>query len=215
MTWMGRLKNQDKPAGVATNATKGQRVPDLDATNATKPQFVAFVAPTPEHIQKFEGANQTAGNDPEAYPLPANDGPKIGAVESATVRPTSDASNDAEPGGIQHGASAPGADPDRWCWPHSSAMNTAEIDTFTGRLALFTGRGLRLTDAEALADKLVIRDRVGDDRRLCLECANLSGRRCGAWHQSGIGGPSVPIDLLDVLQRCGGVNDSNPHRTTL
>ena len=38
------------------------------------------------------------------------------------------------------------SDPDRWCWPHSSAMNTEEIDTFTARLARFTDKGLHLSD---------------------------------------------------------------------
>jgi hypothetical protein len=95
-------------------------------------------------------------------------------------------------------------DPDRDCWPHSAAMNGAEIDTFTARLARFTDRGLSLSDAEALADKLVIRDRDGDDRRTCLECANLSRRCCGQWRQAGIGGPVVAGDLVAVLQRCAG-----------
>ncbi len=53
-------------------------------------------------------------------------------------------------------------DPDRWCWPHSSAMNGAEIDTFMLREAGFKAKGV--ADAEALADTLVIRDRELDDR---------------------------------------------------
>lgn len=71
------------------------------------------------------------------------------------------------------------ADPDRWCWPHGSAMNTAEIDAFTARLARFTDKGLSLDNTEALADKLVTRDRDNDSRRLCLECAHLQG--VGRW----------------------------------
>lgn len=54
------------------------------------------------------------------------------------------------------------SDPDRWCWPHGDAMNTAEIDTFTARLARLTDKGLNLNDAEALADKLMLRDRDGE-----------------------------------------------------
>ena len=37
-------------------------------------------------------------------------------------------------------------DPDRWCWPHSSAMNGAEIETFAVRLHQFTGKGLAPRD---------------------------------------------------------------------
>ncbi len=101
-------------------------------------------------------------------------------------------------------ADDPTSEPDRWCWPRSAAMNGAEIDTFTARLACFTDRGLSLSDAEVLADKLVLRDRDGDERRLCLECENLSRRRCSQWQQAGIGGPEVSVDLVGVLQRCAG-----------
>lgn len=106
-------------------------------------------------------------------------------------------------------ANDPAPDPDRWAWPHSTAMNAAEIDTFTARLARFTDRGLNLADAEFLADKLVTRDREGDDRRLCLECASLhrSGR-CGNWQQAGIairaGDAQLPGDFATMLQRCDG-----------
>ena len=46
-------------------------------------------------------------------------------------------------------------DPDRHCWPHSAAMNTAEIDRFKARLARFTDRGVIQGDAECLADRIV------------------------------------------------------------
>lgn len=98
---------------------------------------------------------------------------------------------------------------DSCCWPHSSAMNGAEIDTFTARLARFTDKGLSLIDAESLADKLVIRDREGDDRRACLECAHLRhGGRCGNWKASEVASNAMdarlPGDFTTMLQRCGG-----------
>lgn len=112
-------------------------------------------------------------------------------------------------GGDPGAANDPAPDPDRWAWPHSTAMNTAEIDTFTARLARFTDRGLILADAEALADKLVNRDREGDDRRLCLECASLHrGGRCGNWQAAGVAirarDAQLPGDFTTMLQRCGG-----------
>jgi len=106
------------------------------------------------------------------------------------------------------------ADPDRWCWPHGAAMNTAEIDTFTARLARFTDKGMPLDDAEALADKLVMRDRDDDHRRLCLECAHLQGVdrwSCGNWKQATIG--TRPADaglahgLVVMLQQCTGFKE--------
>ncbi len=104
------------------------------------------------------------------------------------------------------------ADPDRWCWPQSTALNTAEIDTFTARLSRFTDRGLIVAFAESLADKLVIRDREGDDRALCLECPHLGGYsgswRCGAWKRAGIatraGDARLASDEVTMLRRCDG-----------
>lgn len=111
----------------------------------------------------------------------------------------------------------PTPDPDRWCWPHSEAMNTVEIDTFTARLSRFTDRGLSLADAEQQADRLVIRDREGDDRRLCLECVHLHGAgrwRCGNWHRAGVAtqlrDAHLPGALVMTLQRCPGFGGSTP-----
>jgi hypothetical protein len=84
----------------------------------------------------------------------------------------------------------PVADLDRWCWPRSTAMNTAEGDTFTIRLTHFASR--RARGAEAQADRLVQRDRDADDRHLCVECRHCRpGPRC-----------SQGLAALDVLQRC-------------
>ncbi|HYE70808.1 MAG TPA: Arm DNA-binding domain-containing protein [Aquabacterium sp.] len=48
-----------------------------------------------------------------------------------------------------------------------------EIDRFTVRLRLFRLRGWTEARVEAVADDLVLRDRDGDDRRMCIECAGL------------------------------------------
>lgn len=104
-------------------------------------------------------------------------------------------------------------DPDRWCWPQSSAMNGAEIDTFAVRLHQFNDKGLARNDGEALADKLVVRDREHDERRVCLECKNFVGHgagswRCGNWQAAGVAIRSrdaqLPADLVVQLQRCDG-----------
>ena len=105
---------------------------------------------------------------------------------------------DAEQAGI------PAADPDSYCWPHSTAMNTAEIDTFTARMALFTGRRVILDETERLADLLVIRDREQDDRRLCLECSSCQHGRCTRWLSAGLKQAQLPAGLATTLQRCGG-----------
>jgi hypothetical protein len=103
------------------------------------------------------------------------------------------------------------ANPDRWCWPNGTAMNGAEIDTFMARLGRFTAKGLTHDAGEALADKLVIRDRESDDRRSCLECSNLAGSgswRCRNWRQADVAlranDAALPADLVNLLQRCHG-----------
>ncbi len=120
---------------------------------------------------------------------------KIGVVDS--VKPV--AAND-----------EPAIDPNRWCWPHSTAMNSAEIDLFLSRLARFTDKGLSYGDAERMAEKLVIRDREGDDRRLCLECSHLQGSwRCGNHVRAGVG-RDLPFGLVLMLQRCPGLQGVRP-----
>ena len=128
--------------------------------------------------------------------------PTVATVATVAVAKATDrAANDQAP------------DDDRWCWPHSTAMTGAEIDTFTARLSRFTGMGLTLDDGEAVADQLVLRDRDSDDRHLCLECRHLASRaagswRCGNWQRAGIAIHSrdsqLPGDLVRKLQRCDG-----------
>ena len=128
--------------------------------------------------------------------------PHIGVMQNTQ---TSDAPAANDPAGLT-------LDPDRWCWPHTQAMNTAEIDTFIARLARFTDKGMALEAAEELADRLVTRDREADDRRLCLECAHLAGRadawECRNWQQAGIASKArdaqLPAALVIQPQRCDG-----------
>ncbi len=101
---------------------------------------------------------------------------------------------------------APRLDPDRWAWPHSSAMNEQELDTLMARKALFQQRGASPQDAERLADKLVGRDRGDDDRRLCLECRHLRGNgpyRCGNPRVADLH-PDLPPEWVLLFQRCHG-----------
>ena len=95
-------------------------------------------------------------------------------------------------------------DPDRWCWPQSEAMNAAEIDRFRCRVVSFIRRGITDSQAELVADLLVIRDRQHDDRRLCLECTSYRPGRCGNSRAAGLNGHEVGADLVTLLQRCRG-----------
>lgn len=109
-----------------------------------------------------------------------------------------DAANDA----------APPPDPDRHCWPHTTAMTAGEIDAFTRLLARFTDKGMGLAQSEQSADRLVIRDREGDDRALCLECTHLQGDvgrwRCGNSQAPDVARERLAPELVEMLQRCTG-----------
>ena len=83
-------------------------------------------------------------------------------------------------------------------WPHAPA-DDAELATMAQRQARFERLGLHHEEAARLADKLLLRDREGDDRRLCLECTHLRGRP-GAWRCPTPGGMGAP--LVAQLQRC-------------
>ena len=97
---------------------------------------------------------------------------------------------------------APPPDPDRWCWPHSDAMNGAELEQFAKRAQQFTRCGITAEAAETMADRLVIRDREQDDRRTCLECTTYRPGRCGNHRRAGLQAPDVGRDLATLLQRC-------------
>ena len=103
-------------------------------------------------------------------------------------------------------------DPDRYCWPHSDAMNSAELDGFTARVRLFSRRGISEPNAQRLADHMVPRDRAQDRRRMCIECARLSsssgqGWRCADHHAAGLH-RDLPADLVLTHQICPAFKES-------
>jgi len=100
-------------------------------------------------------------------------------------------------------------DPDRWCWPNSSAMNSKEVDIFLIRLERFRTLGLDIYSAEKQADRLVIRDRDLDDRIVCFECNHLrNGWNCMNSQNAGVclqlSKSKLPNDFVYQLQRCPG-----------
>lgn len=84
------------------------------------------------------------------------------------------------------------------------AMDDGEIEQFVARMRLMVNRGFSEAEAERLAEKLLARDRDGDDRRLCIECSYLgpSGRCLAAalGRLPGVSARSTPV--VTVLQRC-------------
>lgn len=205
MSWLARLK--------------GGKTPEKDASKTTETLFGVSVANTLVPLQKYAGET-VAANDPAPAPRPIAATVDIGTVRPLGLSPLLLAASLALDASIVAAGTFTGNDPDTDCWPHSTAMNGAEIDLFTARLNRFTDKGLVSTDGEALADKLVIRDREMDDRRSCLECRHLSGFghtswRCGNWQAADIAvrlrDTQLPADLVLQLQRCEGFT---PHLTS-
>jgi hypothetical protein len=59
-------------------------------------------------------------------------------------------------------------------------------------------------EADALAERLVRRDREHDDRATCTECRHYRPGRCGNHRRAGLYSAEVGRDLGAMLQRCPG-----------
>ena len=148
MSWMERLKNHKPPD---TYATKPTKPPDGEE----KTGFVGFVASIPGCLEKSGGGFVGFVASPPGI---------LKKSEGATVDPVEQAANDGPPPApapaLPPAPPAPAPDPDRACWPHSVAMNRAEIDRMVQRLALFEAQGMPLDEAEAEADRLMRLERT-------------------------------------------------------
>ena len=190
MKWLARLKAE------TSNTTQ--------ATNATTFQNVAFVAPTAEVSLKNQQHPSAQQSQPALHPVQ-------GTEKAANATNTPNVAFVAPPPSTKLTAVGQ-ANSDLWCWPHSSAMNTQEIATFSVRLEQFSRKRVSLAEAEFLADRLVLRDRDEDDRQLCLECQHLQGDvgswRCSNAHAArmavGIANAPLPVGMTQQLQRCPG-----------
>ena len=189
MNWLARLKKIEAP-------------PNGEPTETTKRVSVVSVGCIPEPFQK-SGADP-ASNDGEPWRVTL--APGTTPATARRLRAASLALDKAQ-------ATTPTTTDDEW-WAYATAMTGPEIDTFTARLDRFVDKGLSLDDGERLADRLAVRDRELDDRRVCLECQHLRGAagrwRCGNWKQAGIATNAIdaqlPGELVDRLQRCDGFN---------
>lgn len=87
---------------------------------------------------------------------------------------------------------------------HLGGWDDHEIETFIAREARFKARGR--ADAEHLAERLTLRDRHRDDRRMCLECRELGPTgRCGAAKRGGLIGADRNLEPVQtILMRCDG-----------
>ena len=93
---------------------------------------------------------------------------------------------------------------------HAGGWDDAEIARFQARVRRFHAFGIRVDDAQDLAEHLVLRDRVDDDRHQCPECAHLDGHKATGWrcrnHRRAQVARELPHDLVLLPQRCPGFN---------
>jgi hypothetical protein len=192
MKWLARLRKTQAP-------------PDTDPTETTKTIFVVSVG-TPAGLSENSGGHIQAAND-VAH---SQDFDREALEERAAIM-------EFDGGLSRHQAEALagiGCDVDRHGWPHTEAMNTGEIDAFMARVLLFTKRGVDNSEAEQMADDLVLRDREEDDRRLCLECLHLQQTAglwlCSRWRLAGLSVAGVPGEVVKLLQRCNAFKKMTP-----
>jgi len=87
-----------------------------------------------------------------------------------------------------------------------TAWTDKEIARFIKRVGMFKRRGVSTAMAEAMADRLAARDQDRDDRRMCIECAELQrDGGCFAARQGRLHGTAKRHEpVLDLLARCEG-----------
>lgn len=79
-----------------------------------------------------------------------------------------------------------------------------DIARFLDRRARLMRWGWSEPEAEKLAERLVRRDREGDDRVSCTDCRHYRPGRCGNREAAGLHSQEVGRDLAALLQRCDG-----------
>ncbi len=95
------------------------------------------------------------------------------------------------------------------------SLDLAAVAWTEGDIARFLDRRARLLrwgwpehEAEALADRLVRRDREADPRVSCTDCRHYRPGRCGNHRRAGLNVADVGRDLAAMLQRCPGFEPS-------
>lgn len=93
---------------------------------------------------------------------------------------------------------------------HAYGWDDAEIGRFLARARRFLLSG-RL-DAEHLAERLTLRDRQSDDRRMCVECRELEpSGRCAAARRGAIAGADRRMEpVANMLMRCARFTATEP-----
>lgn len=84
------------------------------------------------------------------------------------------------------------------------AWTDADIARFLARRHRLMRWGWAEPEAEALAERLVLRDRERDPRVACADCTHYRPGRCSNHRRAGLASAEVGRDLAGRLQRCPG-----------
>lgn len=190
MNWLARLK-------------KTENTPDREPTKPTKAPFVGFVAPVDGDFQENEappsGDNQHT-NKAANLPDCSEGVSQAQAAKLANMAVDGKGANSANLQSCQPVSQAQAAE----MLVQNRPVNLPEVDIdddqHAARVDLFTRRGLRVKDAEQLAEQVYRRALDLDDRRLCLECRHLSGKQCSSASYAGAG--RVVEAIVRLPQRC-------------
>ena len=137
--------------------------------------------------------------DPDREAIRAHRDELVQLLRPTLRAPTTSASPAGRPPPMPHALTRCGAET-----AHAGGWDDGEIARFTHRTALFARRGFNQHDAEDLAERLTLRDRTGDDRRMCVECSHFGERgRCLAAAMGRIAGADRRLEPVPtLLQRC-------------
>ncbi len=185
----------------------------------TAPAGDAHAAPTPAKAAKAANREHPCGPAPvfeacEALRISANleqptsapepDSQKFAAVRRRQTGPQSEqtcgSSQDSQ---LSQGCPLTWA-PVKVADEKAVAWADADITRFLERRARLMRWGWSEPEAEKLAERLVKRDRDGDDRVSCTDCRHYRSGRCGNQKAADLHSPEVGRDLAALLQRCPG-----------
>lgn len=95
--------------------------------------------------------------------------------------------------------------------PADNSSSDPERDRARTRRERLQRWGWPLIEAEAMAERLARRDREGDERVSCSDCANYRPGRCVNHKRAGLQSAEVGRDLAAMLQRCPGFSSQHAH----
>ncbi len=151
-----------------------------------------------------EGLRIPANPAPEAEPS-ASDSQTFASLRRSPNRPESEE---------RRGLSQISQDSQGWAGFKPSEAELAAVACTDADIARFQARRDRLLrwgwaepEAEALAERLVKRDREADPRVTCAECKHYRPGRCGNHRRAGLWSAEIGRNLAGLLQRCAGFNE--------